>query len=250
MIAQKVLRRLRLFQPAKFGQYLLDSSKKSEVQNLYPGDLADIFFGPKRLLVHKWLHYLEPYDRYFSKYRGQQLSFLEIGVSKGGSLEMWRSYFGPDATIFGVDIDPACAAFEAPGTKVRIGSQADEAFLKGIVAEMGAPDIILDDGSHVSKHQDVSFRTLFPLLKDGGLYVIEDLHTAYWTKWDGGYKRRGTGIELVKTLIDDMHAWYHDRPELMAPKDEILGIHMYDSLVFIEKGKKPQPAHIQIPGTI
>lgn len=235
--------------PLKVEGFRLDSAVREEIRGGYEGPLADIFFGPKTRLVDKWLHYLPVYEKHFGPYRDTDLKFLEIGVFKGGSLEMWRKYFGPNSKICGIDIDPACADYETPGTTVRIGSQADPEFLRTVVDELGAPDIILDDGSHVAAHQDASFRTLFPLLKDGGLYVIEDLHTAYWPQWEGGYRRKGTAIELVKTMIDDMHGWYHDLGTSTPGQTEIGAIHVYDSMVFIEKQKKQRPAYIRIPAS-
>jgi hypothetical protein len=250
MIAGHVRRRLVADTPQReLLDYRLPSSRRGEFEEAYQGDLGRIFFGPKTRLVDKWLHYLEIYEHHFGAYRGKPLKFLEIGVFRGGSLEMWRSYFGDQAEICGVDIDPQCKAYETPGTRVRIGSQADPAFLKGVVAEFGAPDIILDDGSHVARHQEVSFKTLFPLLKEGGIYAIEDMHTAYWRQFGGGYRRKGSAIELVKDMIDDMHAWYHHRPTSTSAKTDIGGIHIYDSMVFIEKKRRTQPAYIRIPGS-
>jgi cephalosporin hydroxylase len=168
-------------------------------------------------------------------------------VFKGGSLNMWREYFGPKATIFGIDINPDCATYATAPNQVRIGSQADPAFLKSVVDEMGAPDIILDDGSHFASHQRASFRALWPLLKDGGLYVIEDTHTSYWPgQCEGGYRRTGTAVELAKTLIDDMHGWYHTKGSKEAARDSIRAIHIYDSLFVVEKGKVDPPKHIMI----
>jgi hypothetical protein len=96
---------------------------------------------------------------------------LEIGVWKGGSLDMWRKFFGPDATLFGVDINSDCARFDGKSASVRIGSQDDPEFLRGVVKEMGKVDIVLDDGSHIASHQRASFEALFPLLSEGGLYI-------------------------------------------------------------------------------
>jgi len=84
----------------------------------------------------------------------------------------------------------------------RIGSQADPEFLASVVAEM---DIVIDDGSHVASHQLASFKALFPALSFGGVYICEDLHTAYWQDWDGGYKRHGTFVETIKDMIDNLH---------------------------------------------
>lgn len=194
-------------------------------------NLFKLFMSHEGRLIHKWDHYLDLYDRHFAAIQSPRM--LEIGVFKGGSLELWRKYFGANAVIFGVDIDPTCE-----GENVRIGSQDDPQFLLSVVQEMGGLDIVLDDGSHVGKHQEISFRTLFPLLRDGGIYAIEDLHTAYWPNYDGGHRRAGTGIELVKSLIDDMHHWWHSEPALEIA---IGGIHIYDSIAFIEKRAPEQP---------
>jgi hypothetical protein len=207
--------------------------------------LAKIFAEHRGRILHKWVHYLDIYERYFSSYRGQPTRMLEIGVSQGGSLEMWRSYFGPAATIFGIDINPNSATCVDEPNQVRIGSQADPDFLKSVIDEMGPPDIILDDGSHIAAHQNVSLRTLFPLLSDGGLYVIEDLHTSYWEGcFEGGYQRAGTAIELCKQLVDDMHHWYHG--EAIDLFTDVAAIHNHDSIVVIEKRPAKCPMHVTV----
>lgn len=226
----------------------LPASARDRLLGSAQGDLAKMTFGHSGRIVDKWTHYPEIYERHFSDYRSKSsLKMLEIGVFKGGSLEVWRQYFGPEATIFGIDINPECAGFVDAPNQVRIGSQADPAFLRQVVEEMGGVDIILDDGSHIARHQEVSFETLFPLLNDGGLYVIEDMHTSYWPGgYAGGFRRRGTAIELVKQMIDDMHGWYHKKtPKLVRPHD-ILAVHVYDSITFIEKGRKSSPEHIRL----
>ena len=213
------------------------------------GALAKLFFEHRGRLVDKWLHYLPVYERYLDPYRATDMAMMEIGVFRGGSLELWREYLGEDARIFGVDIDPACAELVDPPNQVRIGSQADPDFLRGVVAEMGRLDIVLDDGSHVAEHQRASFATLFPLLEEGGLYIIEDLHTAYWRGyWSGGYRRRGTAVEMVKTLIDDMHHWYHGRRFATAGKGQVAAIHVHDSIVVIEKARSTPPIRTQAGG--
>ncbi|MEY4698426.1 MAG: hypothetical protein RIT14_2854, partial [Pseudomonadota bacterium] len=99
---------------------------------------------------------------------------------------MWRRFFGPEAVIFGVDINRDCAKFDGQAAQVRIGSQDDMDFMRGVLAEMGGVDVILDDGSHQMRHVRASLLGLFPLLADGGLYVIEDMHTAFWRSYGGG----------------------------------------------------------------
>src|SRR5882757_8118386 len=94
--------------------------------------------------VDKWRHYFQIYDRHFDRFRGKRIRVLEIGVDHGGSLQIWKNYFGADATIVGLDIDPRCAEYAEDQIEVRIGNQADVALLKSL----GQFDIVIDDGSH------------------------------------------------------------------------------------------------------
>lgn len=211
------------------------------------GALADLFYAHDGRVIHKWDHYLPIYQHYFARFQGTPVRMLEIGVSHGGSLELWRKFLGPAAMIYGVDLDPRCAALDRPDLPVRIGSQADPAFLKGVVAEMGGVDLVLDDGSHRGSDQKVSFDTLFPLLSRNGLYVTEDLHAAYWPGlMRGGYRRPGTSIEQVKDLIDRMHGWYYRKNRHDPARTDIDAIHVHDSIVVIEKTSRDRPFHVKV----
>jgi hypothetical protein len=130
--------------------------------------------------IHKWHHYFDVYHAAFAAWRGKPMTMLEIGVFRGGSLRMWQDYFGPQARIFGMDIDPACTAHALPGGKVFIGDQADPAFLHRVLEETGPPDIVLDDGGHTMKQMITSLEVIYPRMKVPGVYVIEDTHTAFW----------------------------------------------------------------------
>ena len=210
-------------------------------------DLESLFWGNTGPLVHKWHHYLPIYERYFSGFRDRPIRMLEIGVSKGGSLQMWRKYLGPEAQIFGIDIDPSCARFDGQAGQVRIGSQDDPDFLNSVVDEMGGIDLVLDDGSHVSAHIRKSLEVLYPRLSEGGLYMIEDLHCAYWSDFGGGYQTRDSFMSDVKQIVDDMHHWYHTEGEkTAATAGHVAGLHVYDSIVVLEKRKVAPPRHTQV----
>lgn len=209
----------------------------------YDGALLDHYCAVEGGMIHKWHHYLPLYDRYLSRFRGRPLRFLEIGVSKGGSLELWRNFFGPEATIFGIDIDPQCAAFDGRHGQVRIGSQDDPAFLDAVVAEMGGLDIVLDDGSHTMTHIRASLAALFPQVATGGLYLIEDLHTAYWPGYGGGLRRKRSFFHDISLMIDDIHRWYHDGAPSVAWSGAVSGIHVHDSIVVLEKEPVHPPVH-------
>lgn len=98
-------------------------------------DLEKFFFFKKHQPISKWVHYFEAYDRFFSKYRGKDITVLEIGVYKGGSLQMWKNYFtmnGNMVKIYGIDINPDCKKLERKDVSIFIGSQEDREFLKKI----------------------------------------------------------------------------------------------------------------------
>lgn len=219
-------------------------------------ELGKAFFSHDGRYITKWTQYLAAYDEQFAPYRDgfleedghrRPIRLLEIGVLHGGSLQLWRDYFGPDASIFGIDINPDISAIDDPDLQVRIGSQDDAEFLRRTVAEMGGVDIVLDDGSHIAKHQLASLKTLFPLLTFGGVYAVEDLHTSYWRSFGGGYRYGAGFIKVVKQLIDDMHGWYHGRGDRLGleASTQVPKITVYDSLVFIHKAARQRPANVR-----
>ncbi|MFM7035334.1 MAG: hypothetical protein ACKOYJ_09190, partial [Planctomycetia bacterium] len=210
----------------------------------FAGELLDLFVQNSGAVVHKWHHYIPLYDRYFARFRGTSLRFLEIGVSKGGSLQMWRKYFGDSAVIFGIDIDPLCRQYDGKFGSVRIGSQVDTSFLDEVVREMGGVDVVLDDGSHHMDHIPVTLRHLFPLLSFRGIYMIENLHTAYWRQWGGGFGVEKNFFRYTGDIVDNMHRWYHDdAPRCAAFADTCSGVHIHDSIVVLEKDAVHRPTH-------
>jgi len=114
-------------------------------------ELEQYFEKNDKRLINKYQHYFDVYDRHFSKYKGQEITIVEVGVFQGGSLQMWRSYFGPKAKIWGIDIDPRCKLLEEQNTNIIIGSQEDETFLESIYDITGPIDILIDDGGHTQK---------------------------------------------------------------------------------------------------
>lgn len=213
----------------------------------FKGDLLNYFVNNKTFAVHKWHHYIPIYDKYFSRFRNTKVRFLEIGVKKGGSLKLWRKYFGKKAVIYGIDIDPECLKLNFRREHIRIGDQSDPNFLKKIKKEMKEIDIILDDGSHRQDHIKKSLLTLFPHLNNNGIYVIEDLHSAYLSGYQGGFGKKNNFFNSIRNLIDDMHFQYHLK-KLYFPqfKKQCFSIHIYDSIVIIEKRKHIKAVHSKI----
>ncbi len=98
--------------------------------------------------IDKYLHYFDVYEKHLQRFVGKSLTLFEIGVNQGGSLYMWREYFGANARIIGIDNNPMCQAFDSLQIDVRIGGQEDTIFLQSILEEFGTPDVVIDDGSH------------------------------------------------------------------------------------------------------
>lgn len=211
-------------------------------------DLEKYFFegdSSSKKGIHKWMHYFEIYDRYFSKYRNKKVRILEIGVQMGGSLQMWKEYFGGDSEIVGIDIDSNCKQLEEERIKIFIGDQADRNFWKKFKEDNGKFDIVIDDGGHTFPQQITTFEEIFSWIGEDGIYLCEDLHTSYMEAYSGGYKREGTFIEYSKNLIDYLNSWHSSENNL--PVNDItkntFGIHFYDSVIVMEKRKINPPFH-------
>jgi SAM-dependent methyltransferase len=198
---------------------------------------ADFNGNAERRVIHKWKHYFPVYERHFAPFVNRSVTLLEIGCGDGGSLQMWKRFFGPHAQIVGIDIEPHCKEFEDDQISVRIGSQDDPAFLDAVVAEFGPFDIVIDDGSHIQAHVAASFARLYAGLSKNGVYLVEDLHTAYWPDFGGGRGKPGTFIEIAKGLVDELNA-DHSRDELPASEFTRTTHSMcfYDSIVVFERG--------------
>jgi 23S rRNA U2552 (ribose-2'-O)-methylase RlmE/FtsJ len=205
--------------------------------------LEKYFYQNKGRLIDKWMHYFEVYEKHFSRFRNKDLVILEIGVFQGGSLQLWKDYFGEGATIYGVDINPQCKELEEKNIKIFIGSQSDRSFLRDLKSKIPPIDILIDDGGHTMEQQIVTFEELFDHVKSDGVYLCEDVHTSYWYRYGGGYKRRGTFIEYSKNFIDYINAW-HSKQRSLRVNDftkSVFSLHYYDSMVVIEKRKMDKP---------
>lgn len=196
------------------------------------------FLNNQERVIHKWTHYFPIYESHFARYVNRPLTFFEIGCGQGGSLQMWKRYFGPYAQIVGIDINENCKEYEEDQIAVRIGDQKDINLLKSVIEEFGTPDIVLDDGSHMMSDIVATFNFMYAKTSPNGVYMVEDLHTAYWEEYGGGLKREGSFIELCKMLIDELNA-DHARDQISSTDftQSTLSMHFYDSVVAFERGR-------------
>jgi demethylmacrocin O-methyltransferase len=216
-----------------------------------------VLFGSDKWGGHWYTPY---YQRYFEPYRELAVKVLEIGVGGynspnlgGESLRMWKHYFRR-GLIYGLDI------FEKPHLAesrlhVLQGDQGDERFLDSMASRIGPFDIVIDDGSHFSHHVITSFNALFPHVRPGGLYVIEDLQTSYWPGWGGNAdpSAQGTSMAMIKSLLDGLNHQEQMRESDHKPSTAeltVTGVHVHHNLAFIEKGlNTEQGAPASVPRT-
>ncbi len=196
------------------------------------------FLSGNHRRIHKWYQYFPAYERHFERFRNRHVTLFEIGIGEGGSLQQWRRYLGPFARIVGIDFNPNSRQVEEDQIHVRIGGQANARLMTEIIAEFGEPDIVIDDGGHYQPYVHRTFNILYPRVAKNGLYVIEDLHAAYFPSHGGGLHYDGSFIERAKAIIDEMHAEYTggEQPRT-AIGDRTTSIHFYDSIVVLEVGE-------------
>jgi hypothetical protein len=215
--------------------------------------------------------YAQRYERYFAPLRNLPLKILEIGIGGyddpregGDSLRAWKQYF-PNAQLYGIDIVDK-KALEQDRIKTFQGSQDDPAFLERVIAEIGKPDIIIDDGSHRNQHVIATFKLLYPQLEDeGGIYIVEDTHFSYvpdipngkqltgadtapsWAEYGGSldlYDRR-TMIAFFKRLADCLsyQDFFHPGYQPNYFDLHTVGVHFYRNQIFVLKGDNTAPGN-------
>lgn len=215
----------------------------SEAWQLLLDDPLFAFFSASKggHVLDKWIHYFPIYTRHLKPYSGLSVAVLEIGVYRGGSMRMWSRFFGSDARLIGVDIDPVAVISAGDRYEVVIADQADPEAMRKLAEKHGPFDVILDDGGHTMVQQITSIETLFPLLNEGGTYLVEDCHTSYWDEYDGGRGREGTFMEWVKTRFDDLNGYHQKNAVDPVWTRQVDGIHVYDSVVIFDKKTRFAP---------
>jgi hypothetical protein len=173
------------------------------------------------------IKYANFYQRHFESLRPKTL--LEIGAFEGDSLRIWKEIF-PNTRIVGIDFDPSTKE-KNPNLNIFIGNQTDRRFLDKVISRIGIPDIVIDDGGHFRSQQTITFKHLFPHLKSGGVYVIEDLETSYLEH----YNDKGeSAMDMLTRLIYPIN-FHGDTKSFLGEK--LIGGEfnfMYSSITFEE----------------
>jgi methyltransferase family protein len=181
--------------------------------------------------VWKWKHAFPIYDRHFRKFIGREVHVLEVGVYSGGSLEMWKQYFGEDCQVYGVDIQDACRIYEDESTKIFIGDQESRDFWRRFKQQVPYIDILIDDGGHAPEQQLVTLEEMLPHLRPGGVYLCEDTF--------GVYNLFVAYVQALANALNRVAFSGHDpSPLTSAPtpfQALISSIHFYPFVTVIEK---------------
>lgn len=215
-------------------------SRRERLRQMDLTELA-LHFGTDKAGKH---HYTQHYERHLAHLRSTRFTLLEIGIGgyrrrgKGGaSLRMWKHFF-PRAQIIGLDIEDK-SFVRAPRISTYQGSQTDGDLLRRIVSEAGGVKVVVDDGSHRPEHIRETFRLLFPLIDEDGIYIIEDTQTSYWPRWGGStdLQARDTTMALAKDLLDGLNYEEFEGEYQPSYSDQhVVGLHAYHNLLIIEKG--------------
>lgn len=186
--------------------------------------------------IWKWLHYFDLYHHHLAKFVGKQINIVEVGVYSGGSMPMWRNYFGKGCQVHGVDIQPECRSYENDHIKIHIGDQANRNFWRQFRADVPEVDVLIDDGGHQPYQQIATLEEMLPHLRPGGVFICEDIH---------GIGDRFTAY--CNSLIDSLNAVHRtaDRKNIVCQSTGfqawIRSITCYPYAVVIEKATAPMP---------
>ena len=175
-------------------------------------------------------NYFKIYDHIFKKYIGEKIILVEIGVLNGGSLFMWKNFFGENAEIIGVDLNPNAKKWEKYGFKIFIGNQDDTNFWKDFFKKVGNVDVVIDDGGHTNKQQIFSLLETIPNINDKGMLVVEDLHSSYMTKFRNPSKY--SFVNFSKIIVDQLNlrSKVFSKEKMNFLQEKIFSIEFYQSI--------------------
>jgi hypothetical protein len=216
--------------------------------------LSELYAGHKTgKLSDKWELYLDVYARVLAPLRDRPINLVEVGIQNGGSLELWSQFFPNAKMLVGCDVDPRCELlrYADPRIHVVVGPINERTTFDKIMRLADRFDIFIDDGSHHSADINCSFYNYFHRVRAGGLYIIEDLHCAYWQDYGGGLGRPSGAMGFLRLLVDGLNRAHWKEAvtlgQMAAPylppgtevddslASDIRSISFYDSMCVIEK---------------
>ena len=216
-------------------------------------------FIKSKYLSNKHINYFDVYDDLFKNFVDKKIIFVEVGILNGGSLFMWRDYFGKNARIIGIDLNPASKRFEKEGFEIFIGDQQKPEFWNFFFNKVGNIDILLDDGGHTNEQQTVTTENCIEKINDEGLLVIEDTHTSYMKEFDNPSEK--SFVNFSKRNIDCINYRFPSIDELPVSNhldlerekkikkilyDNVFSISFFESIICYKINKKLAKKNIKV----
>ena len=187
----------------------------------------------------KWSNYFEIYENLFKRFKNKKITLVEVGVGNGGSLFMWRNYFGKKAKIIGVELNPEAKKLEKNGFKIFIGDQSTPNFWKSFYKKIGKIDILIDDGGHTNLQQITTLMESINYINHDGMIVVEDTHTSFMK--NKGFKNpsKFSFINFTSSIVETLHR----RNPMIKKKLNYLSkivnsVEYFDSITVINIAKK------------
>ena len=191
--------------------------------------------------IGKWTHYFDVYERHLQKFRNTSVILLEIGVKNGGSLSLWRKYFGPSAKIFGADIYEKSLQMQKDNIygnpeRIIIGDQGTESFWNNVKEALPGNklDILIDDGSHIPEHMKLSLDYSLKLLRPGGVYICEDVHQSNNPLLHYVFNNI---IYSKSSMLSTLNSFRPSSRETSYYQRNIFAVSFYPYIVVVEKNK-------------
>jgi len=234
---------------------------------------------PELPLWDTWWPYAEAYHNHFARFRGTQVTFMEVGVQSGGKIALLRDYFGPGLEYIGIDINPSTQKFQNPKhpwVHIEIGDSRSPEFWLAIKQKYQHVDIFLDDGGHAMEDQIVTMEHMLPHVQVEGIFICEDLSTSWSPPYGGRANKDARHAEFVETTmvglihksldwfmygympgenhwqaeqVPDTH-WVQQKAWWKVVPSQVKHIHYYKNLVVYEKGVTPTPKAIRTVGNL
>ena len=178
----------------------------------------------------KYDGYFPVYEKLLQNYRGKAITLVEVGVFNGGSLFMWRQYFGEQARVIGIDLNPDAQAWEDHGFEIYIGDQSKDLFWIEFFSKVGNVDVFIDDGGHTNSQQITTVHHAIQNINDGGILIVEDTHTSYLREF--GNPSRYSFLNFAHRIVDSVNSRSFCLKRAHSKySSHVHSVHFYESIV-------------------
>lgn len=193
------------------------------------GRLKDIYDEVPYLSI-KYDSYFFVYEALLEKYVDREITLVEVGVFNGGSLFMWREFFGPKARIIGIDLNPDALEWTKNGFEIYIGDQSSDKFWVDLYQKIGKVDVLIDDGGHTNRQQIITSHYAIQNINDGGLLIVEDVHTNYFREF--GNPSRYSFVNFAHRIVDGVNSRaYSLRRTYAQYSSRVYSVSFFESMV-------------------